>query len=58
MARMSTGFDCSPASALLNGPSRAKCYFFAFLNAPLNALSVSPRATIASFYTSGKQSSA
>ena len=31
---------------------------FAFLSAPLNAFSISPRAAIASFHTSGKQSSA
>ena len=38
--------------------NRVKRYFFAFLSAPLNAFSISPRATIASFHTSGKQSSA
>ena len=35
-----------------------KRYFFAFVSASLNAFSISPRATIASFHTSGKQSSA
>ena len=33
-------------------------YFFARRNAFLKTLSISPRATIASFHTSGKQSSA
>lgn len=39
-------------------PTKPPPYFPAFLNAPLNAFSISPRATIASFHTSGKQSSA